>query len=218
MPDGVFVKTYVGLPPFDEREILRYAGVRGEADGNVLALLGECLRECEGAFSFRACYLEVPVTAELLGESKGLKKNLCGCERATLFAATVGLGIDRLIAKYANVSPAKALLFQAIGAERIEALCDRLCGELAAEKAKAGLYPRPRFSPGYGDFPLERQREFFGLLDCPRKIGLTLTDSLLMSPTKSVTAVVGWSELPKSSARGCASCNKKDCDFKEYER
>lgn len=50
---------------------------------------------------------------------------------------------------------------------------------------------KPRFSAGYGDLPLEVQKDIFRVLDCPRKIGLTLNDSLLMSPTKSVTAIVG---------------------------
>ena len=55
----------------------------------------------------------------------------------------------------------------------------------------SGLAVRPRFSPGYGDLPLALQREVFAALDCPRRIGLTLSDSLLMSPTKSVTALIG---------------------------
>ena len=124
-------------------------------------------------------------------ESAALRKNLQGCERAVVFAATVGLELDRMIAKAARLSPAKALLLQAIGAERIEALCDRFCQELSEELAPMGQTLRPRFSPGYGDLPLTFQEEIFRVLDCPRKIGLSLNESLLMSPTKSVTALVG---------------------------
>ena len=79
------------------------------------------------------------------------------------------------------------MFFQAIGAERIESLCDAFCAEREAE----GLRLRPRFSPGYGDLPLELQRDLFRGLDCSRKIGLTLNESLLMSPSKSVTAIAG---------------------------
>ena len=111
-----------------------------------------------------------------------------GCKRAVVFAATVGIGLDRLIAKYGRLSPSKALMLQAIGAERIEALCDAFCAELAA---KLDCKLRPRFSPGYGDFPITAQKELFAVLDCTRQIGVTLNDSLLMSPTKSVTAIVG---------------------------
>ncbi len=194
----------VELPPCDEREILRYAGVKGKADENTQALLAECLKE--GSFAPKVCYLEL-TKAELFTllpsakKSKGLVAALRGSERVLLFAATVGLEIDRLMLRYASVSPARALFFQAMGAERIEAVCDVLC-------QKRG-YTGRRFSPGYGDFPLEAQREIFRLLT-PEKIGLTLTDSLLMTPTKSVTAIVGETGSPQA----CGTCEKKDCTYR----
>ena len=108
-----------------------------------------------------------------------------------LFAATVGLGFDRLLARESRLSPARAVLLQALGAERIEALCDLFSAEMAKEKENEGLFCRSRFSPGYGDLPLAFQAPLFSLLDCERAIGLTLTGSGLMSPTKSVSALIG---------------------------
>ena len=106
--------------------------------------------------------------------------------------ATVGIALDRLIAKYSRISPAKALLLQALGAERIEALCDTFCDDI--QKAhKIAL--KPRFSAGYGDLPLDTQNSIFGLLNLPKNIGLTLNDSMLMSPSKSVTAFIGIQEV-----------------------
>lgn len=213
MLDTVFVKTYPA-PSFNVREILRYAGCLGNADEGLSALLGECIEECEGVFSYRVCYREMEIDEKFFGDSKTAKKRLNGCELSVIFAATVGLGIDRLIARYAEVATTKALLFQAIGAERIESLCNAFCADLASEYEKRGLYARQRFSPGYGDFPVEKQTEFFRALDCPRKIGLTLSDSLLMSPTKSVTATVGFtkvSETAQACETGCADCEKADC-------
>ncbi len=195
MPKRAAVKNYPVLPPIDEREVLRYAGVRGEADEGVRSLLAECLRECEGVFSARVVYSRFTredffASFPILRESKTLQERLGDSERVVIFAATVGLGIDRLTAKYANLSNAKALFFQAIGAERIEAVCDLFCKELGEEYKR---YPRARCSPGYGDFPLQVQREFFAALDCYKKIGVSLTESLLMTPTNSVTAAVGFS-------------------------
>ncbi len=184
---NVTYKIY-NAPPVSEKEILRYAG---GGDDTVCELLSECLTEAEGRLSYKVCRTEVPVVicgnsvdmsfAKII--SSDLSKNLSGCSKAVIFAATVGPFPDRMVMKYGAVSPAKALLFQAIGAERIEALCDIVSSEY--DNA------RPRFSPGYGDLPLELQRDIFALLDCPRKIGLTLNESLLMSPTKSVTAIIG---------------------------
>ena len=197
MVNMVLTRTY-SAPAFDKKEIFRYAGVRGGAP-ELDTLLQECLNEVESKLVYRVCYREFAVTHHdsyldlgfIKTESMGLKKNLFCCESIVLFAATVGIEIDRLIARYATVSPTKSLLFQAIGAERIESLCDVFCREIAEEKAKIGFQTRPRFSAGYGDFPLEAQKQIFAVLDCPRKIGLTLNQSLLMSPSKSVTAIIG---------------------------
>lgn len=209
MFDGVQIKTYERLPDFDKKEILRYAGYKGEADEVAAKLLDECLQECKGCFSYRVAYIVRPIEFfwETFGESKTAHAHLDGCKEVALFAATVGLDIDRLVSKYAYVSTVKALFFQAIGAERIEALCEEFCKGFGGK----------RFSAGYGDFPLEKQTEFFRLLDCSRKIGLTLNDSLLMSPTKSVTAAVGVCKNVdrRGSELDCSACLYKHCEFKK---
>ncbi len=216
MNSTVFVKNYVPHQ-FNMKEILRYAACK-EATAEIDALLKECLSEVENAFTYKVCYCEIPIEV-IDGEvifpsfrvkSKALQKNLDGCKRAILFGATVGLEIDRIIAKYSRISPGKAVLMQAIGAERIEALCDAFF-EDAQEQYK---FTRQRFSPGYGDFSLEHQKEIFNLLDCHRKIGLSLNESLLMSPTKSVTAIIGVSDCKAECVNSCNLCNKKDCAYR----
>lgn len=217
MMEHILVKTFPE-PEFERREILRYAGYPA-ADKTVTAIMEQCLLEARGKFRYAVCWREVPITfgedfldlGGLKTVSAALRKNLRECRRAVLFAATVGLEIDRLTAKYSRLSPVKALMMQAIGAERIESLCDAFCDSLR------DVYPkqRPRFSPGYGDLPLEMQREIFTMLDCPRKIGLTLNESLLMSPTKSVTAIVGITDQDSDcNTNKCSTCEKTDCTFK----
>lgn len=188
------------LPPICEREVLRYMGAK-EATDEVRALLQDCIDESRDVFSYRVCWESFDVHLDGnkidLGftstDSVDLQKNLAGCDRVILFAATVGIGIDRLITRYARLSPTRAVSLGAIGAERIEALCDVFCACIAADYAQRGLVLRSRFSPGYGDLPIGLQREIFRVLDCPKQIGLSLNESLLMSPTKSVTAFVGVS-------------------------
>ncbi len=185
----VITKTYP-LPLVDEQEVLRYAGCR-TADEATRALWHACLAEAEKHVSPRACFAVLPVTVTgnvcRLGDwditSASLAALLADCREAVVFAATVGVELDRLIAKYSRLSPSRAVMLQAFGAERIEALCEAVCADCGAVTA--------RFSPGYGDLPLTFQREVFRRLQPERHIGLCLNDSLLMSPTKSVTAIVG---------------------------
>ena len=197
MEAPVLTRTYQA-PPVDMRAMLAFAGVRTHTPA-LEQLLQETLTESQHALSYAVCFCELPLTViedtVALGtatvRSHDLAAHLRGCEHAVLFAATVGHALDRLIARYGKIAPSKALFLQAIGAERVEALCNVFCDDIANAAAARGLIPRSRFSPGYGDLPLEFQREIFRILDCPKRIGLSLNQSLLMSPTKSVTALVG---------------------------
>lgn len=218
MSGMVMTKAYAA-PPVCEREILRYAGCK-EADETITALLDTCLEQAREVLVYAVCYREFSVTVK--GDtcdfdvfsiaSKRLADTLRGCQRVVLFAATVGVGMDRLIAKYGHISPAKALLLQAIGTERVEALCDTFCADIANAH---GLQPCTRLSPGYGDIPLSLQADIFRVLDCNKHIGLSLGDSLLISPSKSVTAFVGLTTQNETKIKSkCQSCDKTDCAWR----
>ena len=197
MAGVVYVKTY-DAPPYDTKEVLRYAGAKNPTE-EITALMVECIDEIGDSLTYKVCYAEYSIEAcdEDINltfaktNSQDLKKNLKDCESVVLFAATVGLELDRLIAKYSHISPSKALMLQAIGTERIEALCNMFNNEIAEKMQLLGKNTKPRFSPGYGDLSLELQQSIFKVLDCPRKIGISLNESLLMSPSKSVTAIIG---------------------------
>ena len=210
-------------PAFDRAEILRYATCRQEPSFEMNAVLEGCLSEIKGKLSCQVCFCEFPVCHDgvdldlsfMRTSSADLARNLQGCEKIVVFGATVGLAIDRLIARYGHISPVKALFFQAIGAERIEAVCDLFCADIQREYAACGYQAGARFSPGYGDFPLSAQRDIFRVLDCPRKIGLSLNSSLLMSPSKSVTAIIGLSrEKICGDHRRCGDCHQENCEFR----
>ncbi|MBE7015774.1 MAG: Vitamin B12 dependent methionine synthase activation subunit [Ruminococcaceae bacterium] len=193
MENTVYVRTY-SPPEVNKAEILRYLG-KGSITHELDELINECITEAGERLSYRVCYGVFSVKHQeneicfdgVKVESRDLLKNLDGSSCAVIFAATVGIEIDRLIKRYAVISPSKSVIFQAIGAERVEALCDEFCKDVADEFGMT----KPRFSPGYGDFPLEFQREIFKLLEPEKLIGVSLGGNLLMVPSKSVTAVVG---------------------------
>ncbi|MBQ4116375.1 MAG: Vitamin B12 dependent methionine synthase activation subunit [Clostridia bacterium] len=214
----VLTKNYQA-PPFCKKEILRYAGCKN-ADADIDGLLNSCIKEAENCFTYKVCYteLDLKICENLCDfglfkvESKGLSTNLKDCKKVLLFAATVGVDIDRLIGKYSRISPSKALMFQAMGAERIEALCDLFCADFEQNN---GVFLKPRFSPGYSDLSLSVQKDVFRLLDCSKNIGLSLNDSLLMSPSKSVTAFAGITDSgSKDTLNKCSLCQKVDCSFR----
>lgn len=189
------VRRY-GEPPVRRSEILRYMGCREETE-ELRDVIDRAIAASEGRLTYEVCFRLFPVRVCGDGvdlsfsrvKSAALARNLAGCTHAAVFAATVGIGLDRLILRYSRLEPSMAVCLQAYGAERIEALCDLF----AAEMAEA-YDTRPRFSPGYGDLPLSVQIPILQALDCAKRIGLSLNESLLMSPSKSVSAIIGMKE------------------------
>ena len=196
----IYTKFYT-LPPYNKKEIFRYAGV-GTPSAELEKTLDMCLAKCEKVFSGKICYIKVPI--EISGneidfgfakvKSKNLAANLKNCREAIIFAATVGIEIDRLIRKSVQINMAEAVWFGAIGDERVETLCDLFSNEVEAECRKELKITKPRFSAGYGDLDLTFQKDIFNVLECHKLIGITLTESLLMSPSKSVSAIIGIEE------------------------
>ena len=188
-------------PAIAVREALRYAGYPPGADvpEEAFALMQKAVSLSRGQLAYRVGHVCVPVSWDGDGfallpfaqRSANLARALAGCSQAVVFAATVGAGMDRLIRRYERADAALAVMLQGLGAERAEALCDEFCNDLAQAAAEQGFRTHPRYSPGYGDLPLDVQADVLALLDAPRRLGITLSASSLMSPTKTVTAIVG---------------------------
>ncbi len=217
---SVTTKSY-DFPPVNFNEIYRYAG--GDSSlPEFTSLVNECLSLAKNKFVFNVCYTSLPVNVTentvILGDykikSNNLSQNLIDCKNAVIFGATIGIEIDRLITKYGKTEPIKGLIFQSIGAERIEALCNMFNDEISAKENESGKFTKPRFSPGYGDFALENQKEIIKLLSTSKNIGLTLNESLLLSPSKSVTGIIGITDKKCEAKLNCNSCKKTDCEFR----
>lgn len=186
---------------FNKNEIYRYLGYSKAETVPCDDLIDECI----GMLSLdcKACYEVYPVTHKDNGEldlgfctthSKDLAKNLKDCKNIILFVATIGIEADRLIAKYSSLSPSKSVVLQAVGAAAIESWCDMLCEHFSNLDIAKNRYLRPRFSPGYGDLDLELQNRIFDALNCRKLIGVTLSQTLMMLPSKSVSAIIGISD------------------------
>lgn len=210
---------------WNDRELLRYLGCKNGTvpDKNLTDLIAQCKQELEQAASPRVIWREYPLCIQdhsidmtcLQTQSKSLERNLKDCERVLLFAATLGSRVDVLLHRYNMIQMSKAVVMQAASVAMLETFCDEQNQKLKEEYEEKGWYLRPRFSPGYGDFSLECQRQIAPALELNKRIGVTLTDSLLMAPSKSVTAVIGVSRLPRNcTVQGCEACAKRDCAYR----
>lgn len=122
----------------------------------------------------------------VLVKSHSLYRNLLGCTQAFLFAVTLGMGTERLLNRLSMLSGAEFFITDALSSAMAEAACDA-----AEEKIRDGFASRPRFSPGYGDLSLEIQPMLLDRIQGQKLLGITLGASYLMSPMKSITAIMG---------------------------
>lgn len=212
---------------FSEKEALRYLGFRGRpADADTLSLLQEVAEAAHTCIQPKSIYKEVALhrvtdeDAEIGGivfHSRKLQAHLKDSDRILVFAATLGANADTLVRRYAAGNTAKAAVAQAVLAAMIEHYCDEICDRIADEEAKNGYFLRPRFSPGYADLELSAQRSLFSLLEITKRIGITLTDTCLMLPTKSVTAFIGLSKTKSCKTESCEICTDTECAYRKED-
>ena len=185
----------------DLKEVARYLGYRKAAgpDVDVKALMEKAAQEMQAVMKPQAVFEIFDLTinensnlrfADISLQSRDLSTNLSNCSQVALLAATIGPQVDALIRRNSSLDPVYASILQATGAMFIEEVVDLVNDEIKKIAEAQGLKTKPRYSPGFGDVTLEVQREFFRLLPCTR-IGLTLMDTLIMAPEKSVTAFIG---------------------------
>ena len=144
-------------------------------------------------------------------------RHLAGCDSMYLLCATLGASVDREIRRAERTSMLTALALDAAAGDGIEKVCDRAEAEIRSIEAERGRFVTGRFSPGYGDLPLTVQPELIRLCDATRRIGLSLTQTNILIPRKSVTAILGVSDTPtEGKRRGCASCRLNgSCPFRK---
>ncbi len=191
------------------KEIYRFLGYRNitptpEIDERIKS----CTERMQTAASPKCYYSKFTVIQEapditciagLRIKSRNLYKNLAGCDYAYMFAATIGLGIDHLIKRGEISSILDAAIYQAAGAEMIESYADSEVSKIKEAESDNGYTLRPRYSPGYGDLPLALQSDFESILNMQKWCGITLTDTLLMVPSKSITAFIGCTKKTSDS-------------------
>lgn len=209
----------------DLSEALRYLGVRGEPDPALCSQLSAAADKLKRRVAPRWAWRAFPLTPgpgcpALEGADLALPGDMAGrmladCSQAVLLMCTLGAEFEALLRAEQARGMAGAALLDACGSAWVEAGCDQAEEEISARFP--ALHLTDRFSPGYGDLPLSLQRDVCALLDTPRRLGVQVTDSLLLNPSKTVTAVIGLSENPQPArVRGCAFCSlRESCQYRK---
>lgn len=206
------------------KEAVRYLGYgRHAIDEPTLELIQDTFRELDQVADARFVYRIFEIIEEnenqltiggLRIQSRNLYKNLKNCKQGIVFCATLGTGVDLLLKRYSVSDMSKTVVLQACAAAFLEEYCDRMQKQIE-DGLENGLYLRPRFSPGYGDFSILHQKELLQMTDASKKIGLALTEGYMLTPTKSITAVMGISsEARDCTIKGCEMCTKEDCIYR----
>lgn len=209
-------------------EALRYLGVTADPDGALERELAGIADRLAQTVQPRYVYRVFPVVhqpegAALQGSGivlpgRAAKRMLRECRQAALLLCTLGAGFETLLRSVQARDMAKAVMLDACGSSLVEAGCDEAERELSLRFP--GLYLTDRFSPGYGDLPLALQPAICAVLDGARRLGVQVTESLLMNPGKSVTAVIGLADRPQAARiRGCEFCAMADtCTLRKGEK
>lgn len=199
-------------------DALRFMGVPKEARGGELAELTQKVRQTFGLleaaarprrvwgrFSVAPEGQGILLAGQLRIESGDLARLTARCRECWVMAVTLGPEVDRKILLAQKRDMLDGMAWDACASVRADALCDETEGEIFQELGE-GEFPTMRFSPGYGDAPLSASGDIIALLDATRRIGLSMTRSHMMTPVKSVTALIGISNQREDRSRSCARC------------
>lgn len=200
------------LTDIDFNEVLMYLGYHAqEYDSALESQIRRCMETVARTSRPRLTYRFLDVlegrTSPLLLPGNDVAALLSQCSKAVLMAATLGQEAESLLLRTQVSDLAKAVIMDSAQSAAIENVCENFQKSLEEEVSRQGLFITDRFSPGYGDLPLEIQDSVGAFLEMPRRIGVTVTANHLMIPRKSVTCIIGISDRPQQRRRpGCEKC------------
>ena len=211
----------------NKEEVLRYLGYKGqEIDEKMDHMINTSREEVKNIITPRVLYeyksisnsekgIEVSGT-NLILPGNDIKKHLSASNECVLMAVTLGNEIEKKTRLYEKINLTKALIIDACATTAVEEVCDIVEEKIRKESEEKGMKITFRYSPGYGDLPLDIQNNFLRVLDAQKKIGLMVSENNLLFPRKSVTSIIGIVSLDaKINKKSCENCsNYKNCSFR----
>ena len=203
----------------DVNETRRYAGLSRAKNFSGQSIIDACdeallLLEVRGVwkiYDYDAENFIVKSTPNFKLVGKSITRHLADCEKVICMAVTVGEEIEREVTRKFGVGNyVESVLLDAAATAAVEQAADSLEKAVAPQFLKEGFKFKSRFSPGYGDWALENQKNFFDITGAS-EIGMSLSSALMLMPRKSVTAIIGLTKNKSAAVKSCAGCDRIDC-------
>ncbi len=211
------------LSPMDQKEMMRYAGLpklKEFPEEEILDTIREmtALAEPRGVweiFSYDPLQQKIMSPSPLALKGRSIRRHLEDCLTVAIMAVTVGEEAERQISEYfADGHYTRGLLLDAAATAAVEHLADQLNRYIEKKVTGKGQVCTWRFSPGYGDWPVTQQASLCSLLGT-EKIDVNVTAYSMLTPRKSVTAVIGISDCPvRRRPKDCGACTLQSCAFR----
>jgi len=217
-----------------ENEVLNYLGyVAGKTEINpeIMFLVKKMIEEAKELYTGLCIVstqkiklnpnneLTLPFASKINFNSLTVKEKLKKNTRfISLIAVTIGGRLEQKVEElFTRGRYTESLILDAVGSAAVENLADQLEKEMNKKAEIYGYSLTPRFSPGYGDWPLFNQREIIRAINA-EEFGITVNHSDMLIPRKSITAILGWSkggsEPEQKCINKCSHCAKSDCKFR----
>ncbi len=223
---------FVNLIKINEKEVLRYLEYNGQdINENLKSTIIECIKITKEKINPRYTLRVYPIlrnnvniieidNSDLKFESKDVYKLLEDCQECIIMAATLGIEIEKEIKKYSYTELTKSIIIDACATTAIEEYCELIQNNIKKELLNKNKYITMRYSPGYGDLHINANKKIINFLSADRDIGLTITDSGIMIPRKSVISIIGISKVQKLElSQKCSNCrNHSTCRFKKGDK
>ena len=213
----------------EKSEVLRYLGHNvQEIDNDLNSKINQCIKETKNEIDTKYVYQIYDIKKDLnlntvqfentnlILKSKDISELLRDCDKCVLMCATLGFNIEKNIRRYSYNNLTKGIIIDACATTSIEEVCDLVQDSILDKVAKEEKSLTMRYSPGYGDLDISANRDILNVLDAHRKIGVTVTNTGIMIPRKSVVALIGiTNEKIEKVKRTCENCsNRFNCEYR----
>lgn len=198
----------------------------GAHDSHARFLIETCESRCRTLMTPRAGFVllnaqDNPSSERISAKEKSfttgriIKKMLAGSDTYAFLLATAGPGPESLARELlAKGEYLEGYISDLLASALVDAIASQVQEHIRRMALEQGLRISNRYSPGYCGWEVIEQQKLFSLFpeNC---CGITLSDSSLMSPIKSISALIGIGSPVRYQEYTCEICSMKECAFRK---